>query len=116
MRTCCVRAAFSIEDMRPNGASHHAPHFPLSQPSPTTSGQLSLLISSLRYAGYSYDQRHGKQHRHVNARAFFGALAHPFRASQFPNITGVATQDSDNFDLYDYLGDSWGLIMLRPAD
>lgn len=35
---------------------------------------------------------------------------------QFPNISGAATQDSDHFDLYDYLGDSWGLILLHPAD
>ncbi|GKY91082.1 hypothetical protein MPSEU_000081000 [Mayamaea pseudoterrestris] len=35
---------------------------------------------------------------------------------KFPNISGVATQDTDNFDLYEYLGDSWGLILLHPAD
>lgn len=35
--------------------------------------------------------------------------------SQFPNIT-ASTQDTDSFDLYEYLGDSWGLILLHPAD
>jgi peroxiredoxin 6 len=34
---------------------------------------------------------------------------------QFPNLIG-STQDSDSFDLYEYLGDSWGVIFMHPAD
>lgn len=33
----------------------------------------------------------------------------------FPNLLGD-TQDSSEFNLYDYLGDSWGLIFMHPAD
>ena len=42
--------------------------------------------------------------------------AHIFAFFQFPNISGAATQELDSFDLYEYLGDSWGLILLHPAD
>ena len=34
---------------------------------------------------------------------------------QFPNLMGD-TQDKTNFDLYEYLGDSWGLIFMHPGD
>jgi alkyl hydroperoxide reductase subunit AhpC len=34
---------------------------------------------------------------------------------KFPNLVG-GTQDSDNFDLYEYLGDSWGIVFMHPAD
>lgn len=34
---------------------------------------------------------------------------------KFPNLIG-STQDSDSFDLYEYLGDSWGVIFMHPAD
>ena len=34
---------------------------------------------------------------------------------QFPNLQG-STQDSDSFDLYEYLGDSWGCIFMHPGD
>mmetsp|Transcript_55252 Transcript_55252/g.134221 ORF Transcript_55252/g.134221 Transcript_55252/m.134221 type:complete len:237 (+) Transcript_55252:100-810(+) len=33
----------------------------------------------------------------------------------FPNLKG-STQNTDNFDLYDYLGDSWGLVFMHPGD
>jgi len=33
----------------------------------------------------------------------------------FPNIRGE-TQDTSNFDLYEYLGDSWGIIFMHPGD
>jgi len=33
----------------------------------------------------------------------------------FPNLIGD-TQDSDNFNLYDYLGDAWGVIFMHPGD
>ena len=35
--------------------------------------------------------------------------------SQFPNLQG-STQDSDTFDLYEYLDYSWGLVFMHPAD
>lgn len=34
---------------------------------------------------------------------------------KFPNLRG-ATQSEENFDLYDYLGDSWGIIFMHPGD
>jgi len=34
---------------------------------------------------------------------------------RFPNIAGT-TQDSDDFDLYDYVGDSWCLLFMHPGD
>lgn len=34
---------------------------------------------------------------------------------KFPNLIG-STQDSDSFDLYEYLGDSWGVVFMHPAD
>jgi 1-Cys peroxiredoxin 6 len=34
---------------------------------------------------------------------------------KFPNLQG-STQDSDNFDLYEYLGDSWGCVFMHPGD
>lgn len=34
---------------------------------------------------------------------------------QFPNLNGE-TQDTTNFDLYEYLGDSWGVIFMHPGD
>lgn len=34
---------------------------------------------------------------------------------QFPNLMGE-TQNETNFNLYDYLGDSWGLIFMHPGD
>eukprot|EP00568_Trieres_chinensis_P005116 CAMPEP_0183299568 /NCGR_PEP_ID=MMETSP0160_2-20130417/6263_1 /TAXON_ID=2839 ORGANISM="Odontella Sinensis, Strain Grunow 1884" /NCGR_SAMPLE_ID=MMETSP0160_2 /ASSEMBLY_ACC=CAM_ASM_000250 /LENGTH=230 /DNA_ID=CAMNT_0025461833 /DNA_START=61 /DNA_END=753 /DNA_ORIENTATION=- len=33
----------------------------------------------------------------------------------FPNLQG-STQDTDSFDLYDHIGDSWGLVFMHPAD
>lgn len=33
----------------------------------------------------------------------------------FPNLMGD-TQDSSDFNLYDYLGDSWGVIFMHPGD
>eukprot|EP01083_Nonionella_stella_P094931 266474_1 len=33
----------------------------------------------------------------------------------FPNLMGD-TQDSSEFNLYDYLGDSWGVIFMHPGD
>mmetsp|Transcript_28307 Transcript_28307/g.32433 ORF Transcript_28307/g.32433 Transcript_28307/m.32433 type:complete len:242 (+) Transcript_28307:81-806(+) len=33
----------------------------------------------------------------------------------FPNLTGE-TQDTTSFDLFEYLGDSWGLIFMHPGD
>lgn len=33
----------------------------------------------------------------------------------FPNLKG-STQDTDSFDLYDYLGDSWGIVFMHPGD
>lgn len=33
----------------------------------------------------------------------------------FPNLEGI-THDNPNFDLYAYLGDSWGLIFMHPGD
>lgn len=35
--------------------------------------------------------------------------------SQFPNLQG-STQISNSFDLYEYLGDSWGCIFMHPGD
>mmetsp|Transcript_10468 Transcript_10468/g.18990 ORF Transcript_10468/g.18990 Transcript_10468/m.18990 type:complete len:84 (+) Transcript_10468:61-312(+) len=34
---------------------------------------------------------------------------------KFPNLQG-STQDSDTFDLYEYLDYSWGLVFMHPAD
>jgi alkyl hydroperoxide reductase subunit AhpC len=34
---------------------------------------------------------------------------------KFPNLKGE-TQLSSNFDLYEYLGDSWAVIMMHPGD
>jgi len=34
---------------------------------------------------------------------------------KFPNLVGD-TQDKTDFDLYDYLGDSWGVIFMHPGD
>lgn len=34
---------------------------------------------------------------------------------KFPNLTG-ATQETDEFDLYEYLGDSWGIVFMHPGD
>eukprot|EP00522_Entomoneis_paludosa_P001802 CAMPEP_0172465818 /NCGR_PEP_ID=MMETSP1065-20121228/54625_1 /TAXON_ID=265537 /ORGANISM="Amphiprora paludosa, Strain CCMP125" /LENGTH=310 /DNA_ID=CAMNT_0013222463 /DNA_START=106 /DNA_END=1038 /DNA_ORIENTATION=+ len=33
----------------------------------------------------------------------------------FPNLEG-STQDSNDFDLYHYLGDSWGMMFMHPGD
>lgn len=33
----------------------------------------------------------------------------------FPNLIG-STQDSDEFNLYEYLGDSWGIVFMHPGD
>jgi len=35
---------------------------------------------------------------------------------KFPNIAGASTQDTNSFDLYEYLGDSWGIIFMHPGD
>ena len=34
---------------------------------------------------------------------------------QFPNLVG-STQSTDSFDLYEYLGNSWGIVFMHPAD
>eukprot|EP00591_Stephanopyxis_turris_P004312 CAMPEP_0195520484 /NCGR_PEP_ID=MMETSP0794_2-20130614/16997_1 /TAXON_ID=515487 /ORGANISM="Stephanopyxis turris, Strain CCMP 815" /LENGTH=248 /DNA_ID=CAMNT_0040649855 /DNA_START=38 /DNA_END=784 /DNA_ORIENTATION=+ len=34
---------------------------------------------------------------------------------KFPNIKG-STQDTESFDLYEYLGDSWGVVFMHPGD
>jgi len=34
---------------------------------------------------------------------------------KFPNLVG-STQDTDAFNLYDYLGDNWGIIFMHPGD
>mmetsp|Transcript_19459 Transcript_19459/g.29538 ORF Transcript_19459/g.29538 Transcript_19459/m.29538 type:complete len:239 (-) Transcript_19459:161-877(-) len=34
---------------------------------------------------------------------------------KFPNLEG-STQDTDSFDLYEYLGTSWGIIFMHPGD
>eukprot|EP00565_Helicotheca_tamesis_P008495 CAMPEP_0185725428 /NCGR_PEP_ID=MMETSP1171-20130828/1699_1 /TAXON_ID=374046 /ORGANISM="Helicotheca tamensis, Strain CCMP826" /LENGTH=227 /DNA_ID=CAMNT_0028393561 /DNA_START=78 /DNA_END=761 /DNA_ORIENTATION=- len=34
---------------------------------------------------------------------------------KFPNLEG-ATQSQDDFDLYKYLGDSWGIVFMHPGD
>lgn len=34
---------------------------------------------------------------------------------KFPNLQGP-TQSTDSFDLYEYLGDSWGCIFMHPGD
>eukprot|EP00543_Licmophora_paradoxa_P001626 CAMPEP_0202445806 /NCGR_PEP_ID=MMETSP1360-20130828/4547_1 /ASSEMBLY_ACC=CAM_ASM_000848 /TAXON_ID=515479 /ORGANISM="Licmophora paradoxa, Strain CCMP2313" /LENGTH=230 /DNA_ID=CAMNT_0049062197 /DNA_START=119 /DNA_END=811 /DNA_ORIENTATION=- len=34
---------------------------------------------------------------------------------KFPNLIG-STQDTDSFDLYEYLGDSWGIVFMHPGD
>ena len=41
-----------------------------------------------------------------------GGFSH---ATQFPNLRGE-TQDTANFRLHEYLGDSWGIIFMHPAD
>ena len=33
----------------------------------------------------------------------------------FPNLVG-STQMTDDFDLYEYLGDSWGVVFMHPGD
>lgn len=33
----------------------------------------------------------------------------------FPNLNG-STQDTNSFDLYQYLGDSWGVVFMHPGD
>lgn len=38
-----------------------------------------------------------------------------FNIVQFPNLVGQ-TQTSDNFDLYQYLDGSWGIVFMHPAD
>jgi peroxiredoxin len=38
-----------------------------------------------------------------------------FSSPQFPNLKGE-TQSSTNFDLYEYLGDSWAVVMMHPGD
>ena len=44
------------------------------------------------------------------------SLTRSFSKLQFPNLVG-ATQDTDNFDLYQYIGnDSWALIFMHPGD
>jgi AhpC/TSA family len=47
------------------------------------------------------------------ALSFFLSLSLFLR--QFPNLVG-STQDTDSFDLYEYLGDSWGVVFMHPAD
>ena len=34
---------------------------------------------------------------------------------KFPNLRG-STQDTDNFDLYEYLCDSWGLVFMHVSE
>jgi alkyl hydroperoxide reductase subunit AhpC len=34
---------------------------------------------------------------------------------KFPNLKG-STQDTDSFDLYEYLDNSWGLVFMHPGD
>ena len=35
---------------------------------------------------------------------------------QFPNITGASTQNTNDFNLYEYFGDSWGIVFMHPGD
>ena len=43
-------------------------------------------------------------------------FAAPTINDKFPNLVG-STQDSNNFDLYEYLGDdSWAMIFMHPGD
>eukprot|EP00551_Chaetoceros_affinis_P000318 CAMPEP_0203634332 /NCGR_PEP_ID=MMETSP0088-20131115/1333_1 /ASSEMBLY_ACC=CAM_ASM_001087 /TAXON_ID=426623 /ORGANISM="Chaetoceros affinis, Strain CCMP159" /LENGTH=202 /DNA_ID=CAMNT_0050487937 /DNA_START=23 /DNA_END=632 /DNA_ORIENTATION=- len=52
-----------------------------------------------------------------HTKAVFRCSIHP-STHQFPNLNGD-TQDTSNFDLYEYLGnnnESWGIIFMHPGD
>ena len=55
-------------------------------------------------------------HVHVLVRIFLSLLLSTFYFAQFPNIQGASTQDTNNFDLYEYFGDSWGIMFMHPGD
>jgi alkyl hydroperoxide reductase subunit AhpC len=69
----------------------------------------------LYHAFHSHYQRHGKHCVAPHRCGLCDALTRLFSGIQFPDFTGV-TQETDSFDLYDYLGDSWGLIFMHPSD
>ena len=39
----------------------------------------------------------------------------PTLGDTFPNLVG-STQSTDSFDLYEYLGDNWGVVFMHPGE
>lgn len=89
-RLHCIHSLFEIDD----NSSH-----------PT------VLINSK-----SFRQPKLSKRRISKTTIIISIMGGPSINDKFPNLVG-STQDSDNFDLYEYLGDSWGVIfMVRTFD